>query len=550
MNKHRISFLSVLAAGVLISGLLGGCDALKVNPTQEPETQAQTQAAPQTEAPAEKPTEKVTEKVTEPPTEALIQNVLYTSQDHTVSIVLPDSTWKVTQDADEMRVFSSGAAMINIVHAATESELKRMTVYESEEELEESLTRQYPEANAFEIQSFEGRETDYLDTYEYVVKYNSKSMWAYAVTYGILAQDEAYLVTGTVTDDNKTMLEAVQKSVETFTVLANPKFQIPETESETEAAAMTPQPQTSAYGDEDADAELSSLNIYRTPVKKSASDDLNVRIEPSRNAEIIDALANGDVVTVTGETPQWYRVQLGETTGFVIREFMKDTAAPASSPAQTSGETSSSAAAGAESEKQSEQQNDSADVDADSAIQAEYYGEVRYDSSVTYFTNTEVNIRTEPGTDAAIVDGLGSGLPVEVIGETDNWYVVQADGLSGYIMKNYLSSSFEEDVVADDVAELTDESAKPSDAEDSSEVYEDETNASAIASGGTVSGTVLSADAETIRLQGDDGKTYVINYSKAAVSGDSAFYEGLYISAEVLPDADGNVLTASSITEY
>ena len=550
MNKHRISFLSVLAAGVLISGLLGGCDALKVNPTQEPETQAQTQAAPQTEAPAEKPTEKVTEKVTEPPTEALIQNVLYTSQDHTVSIVLPDSTWKVTQDADEMRVFSSGAAMINIVHAATESELKRMTVYESEEELEESLTRQYPEANAFEIQSFEGRETDYLDTYEYVVKYNSKSMWAYAVTYGILAQDEAYLVTGTVTDDNKTMLEAVQKSVETFTVLANPKFQIPETEPETEAAAMTPQPQTSAYGDADADAELSSLNIYRTPVKKSASDDLNVRIEPSRNAEIIDALANGDVVTVTGETPQWYRVQLGETTGFVIREFMKDTAAPASSPAQTSGETSSSAAAGAESEKQSEQQNDSADVDADSAIQAEYYGEVRYDSSVTYFTNTEVNIRTEPGTDAAIVDGLGSGLPVEVIGETDNWYVVQADGLSGYIMKNYLSSSFEEDVVADDVAELTDESAKPSDAEDSSEVYEDETNASAIASGGTVSGTVLSADAETIRLQGDDGKTYVINYSKAAVSGDSAFYEGLYISAEVLPDADGNVLTASSITEY
>ena len=550
MNKHRISFLSVLAAGVLISGLLGGCDALKVNPTQEPETQAQTQAAPQTEAPAEKPTEKVTEKVTEPPTEALIQNVLYTSQDHTVSIVLPDSTWKVTQDADEMRVFSSGAAMINIVHAATESELKRMTVYESEEELEESLTRQYPEANAFEIQSFEGRETDYLDTYEYVVKYNSKSMWAYAVTYGILAQDEAYLVTGTVTDDNKTMLEAVQKSVETFTVLANPKFQIPETEPETEAAAMTPQPQTSAYGDADADAELSSLNIYRTPVKKSASDDLNVRIEPSRNAEIIDALANGDVVTVTGETPQWYRVQLGETTGFVIREFMKDTAAPASSPVQTSGETSSSAAAGAESEKQSEQQNDSADVDANSAIQAEYYGEVRYDSSVTYFTNTEVNIRTEPGTDAAIVDGLGSGLPVEVIGETDNWYVVQADGLSGYIMKNYLSSSFEEDVVADDVAELTDESAKPSDAEDSSEVYEDETNASAIASGGTVSGTVLSADAETIRLQGDDGKTYVINYSKAAVSGDSAFYEGLYISAEVLPDADGNVLTASSITEY
>lgn len=54
-----------------------------------------------------------------------------------MQITLPDSTWKVTQDADEMRVFSSGsAAMINIVHAADDTQMKNVSVYESEDAAE------------------------------------------------------------------------------------------------------------------------------------------------------------------------------------------------------------------------------------------------------------------------------------------------------------------------------------------------------------------------------------------------------------------------------
>ena len=226
-------------------------------------------------------------------------------------------------------------------------------------------------------------------------------------------------------------------------------------------------------------------------------------------------------------------------------------AAPAAQKASAdAGQSTPAAAPAAESEKQPDEQNDTADVDTSSIIQAEYNGEVRYDSAVIFYTNSDVNMRSEPGTQASIVDGLGSGLPVEVIGETDNWYVVQADGLSGYIMKNYLSASYQEDVVTDDEAELTDDSPEADDAGTSSEAVEDETNSSALVSGGTVSGVILSADAETIRLQGDDGNTYVINYSSASVNGDSAFYEGLYVSADILPDAQGDVLTAVTITEY
>ena len=58
--------------------------------------------------------------------------------------------------------------------------------------------------------------TTALTTYEYVVKYNSTSMWAYSVTYAIVAADEAYVITGTVTEDNEALLNAVRDSVESF----------------------------------------------------------------------------------------------------------------------------------------------------------------------------------------------------------------------------------------------------------------------------------------------------------------------------------------------
>ena len=68
--------------------------------------------------------------------------------DGSIRITLPDSTWKVTQDADEMRVFSSGsAAMINIVHAADATAMRNLSVQESEEELETSLRKQIGRAH-------------------------------------------------------------------------------------------------------------------------------------------------------------------------------------------------------------------------------------------------------------------------------------------------------------------------------------------------------------------------------------------------------------------
>ena len=79
--------------------------------------------------------------------------------------------------------------MINIVHAADQTQMKNLSVSESEDALKESLTKQYPNANAFEVEDFKTATSGRLTIYEYVVKYNATSMWAYSVTYGYFCRE-------------------------------------------------------------------------------------------------------------------------------------------------------------------------------------------------------------------------------------------------------------------------------------------------------------------------------------------------------------------------
>jgi uncharacterized protein YgiM (DUF1202 family) len=52
-----------------------------------------------------------------------------------------------------------------------------------------------------------------------------------------------------------------------------------------------------------------------------------------------------------------------------------------------------------------------------------------------------VNIRSGPGTDADIVGTLAAGGKVTVTGETSGWYQVSVNGVTGYIRKDFLTST-------------------------------------------------------------------------------------------------------------
>lgn len=483
MLNRKVSVLVSLALSLAIMSLGTGCGMLKKD------------SPVQTESETESETQEMTESETEKETE-LKTDIAYTSQDKTIRITLPDSTWKVTQDADEMRVFSSGsAAMINIVHAADATAMKNLTVVKSEEELKTSLTKQYPAANAFEVVEFETRSSSTLNTYEYVVKYNSTSMWAYYITYGIIAENEAYVITGTVTDDNKVLLDAVKQSVESFTVLRNAAFSaIPGTvvnQSESNQSESS-----ESEGSADAQAELKSLTDYGTTAQLYASDNVNIRLEPSTEAEILGSLTTGDQVTVVGETSQWFKVNINGNIGYINKAFLVNTPTQTEQTEETQATASSS-----------------------TIISAELNSYVDYGTAYQYYTTTDVNLRAQPGTDSSVVNSLGGGTAVSVIGETANWFVVSVNGTTGYISKSYISSS---DTSTSTGGTTTDTSGSTG-----------STGSSTTTGTGTISGTITSASATSVTVQGDDGNTYVINTSDASLSTADGIYEGLYISATV-----------------
>ena len=114
LNRRVRMALVTLAVSLGIMSFTSGCGLLKKEKETEPETQTET---------VTEETESESETETEPQTE-LKKDIAYTSTDKTIRITLPDSTWSVTQDADEMRVFSSGTeAMISFVHASDASEM-------------------------------------------------------------------------------------------------------------------------------------------------------------------------------------------------------------------------------------------------------------------------------------------------------------------------------------------------------------------------------------------------------------------------------------------
>lgn len=504
LNRRVKVILVSLALSLAVSVFTSGCGLLKKDAVIETESETETETE----------TESETETETETETE-LQQDIAYTSQDKTIRITLPDSTWKVKQDVDEMRVFSSGSdAMISIVHAANESALKNIVVYESEDALKAGMAQQYQEANSFEVVEFEKINSKTLNTYEYVVKYNATSMWAYSITYGIMAENEAYVISGTVTDDNRVLMEAVKKAVESFTVLRNAAFN-------TIPGTVVDMKESESESESEAEGELGSLVDYGTEATLYVSADIvNVRSQPSTESSVISTLGDGDAVTVIGETSQWFKVTILGNVGYVSKAFLV------------------SKAPDSQTEKPSGSDSNSQEIADSTKVSAELNSYVDYGTSYTYYTTDTVNLRPQPGTQSGVLSEVTSGTAVSVIGETSNWFVVSVNGSTGYISKAYLSSS------------------QPS-GNNGSTGNTGGTETGGSSSGtpstgvGTLSGTVQSVSSDTLVVLGDDGNRYTLNYANASVASADGLYEGIYIVASVdYSKSSGNAYYAMIVNGY
>ena len=579
MKKHvwQAGMLLLLAATV---GSLSGCgQRVTDNPPQPVQVQSETQP-PVTEAVTETETKKETETQKETQTEPLrrVTDVDYTSKDGTIKITLPDNTWKIGQDADEMRVFQSGKdAMINIVHASTEAAMSSLNVMTTQQALEASLTEQYADANAFKVQSFVDAPVGDVHVYRYVVQYNSPArMWAYSVTNAIIAPDQAYVVIGSITEDNKNLLEAVQKSVASFRVLKDEKLKAVTGEVITGTIQSTSE---TIRTDTASSEEMQSLKDYGTTASLVTVDQVNVRLSPGTDANVLITLDKNAAVTVTGETANWFQVSVNGTTGYIRKDFLVYATAAAAAEGQSETTASETTA------------DPNSPYSATSA--AELGNATNYGASTTLYATSDVNIRALPGTDSDITGGLGNGSSVTVIGETDNWFIVSVDGGTGYVSKAYLSSDAPAAQPAPDNTGQTaaDGTANGGTATDGTANGGNGTGTATdgTANGGTgtatdgtanggagtatdgtangggtqteaaqastqsnVSGTVIGTTPDSITVQGDDGQTYNVYYGDANMNSADGIYDGVYVSINLdsTQAASDGTLYATDVTGY
>ena|GEM_PF-1512005 len=524
--------IAVAAAAAAVALGLGGCGTPRSGGTDTVvEVVTVTEAPKEQESETASETEKTTEK--ESAVQKLITSVDYTSRDGTIRITLPDNTWKVSQDADEMRVFSPGTnAMINIVHATTDAEMQTLSIRTSEDELRESLTRQYSDEDAFEILSFRAdtAEDDQIKTYRYVVYYKAAArMWAYSVNYGIVAEDQAYVITGTVTDENSTMLSAVEDSVDSFTVLREGSLK---GFSAAKLSSNASPSELLKSGETEVTAYEGEKTMYL------AADAVNIRQEPGTEADVIGSLTQGQSVTVTGETDEWYQVRYEGMTGYVKKDFLTGTAPETQAP-ETQAQTTAAA------------ETNSPEVEAQ--LVTLYV----YDEASTLYAAGGVNVRSQPGTDASVLGSLASGTEVAVIGETADWYQVATGSGTGYISKAYLTSTQpateapanETSTTGTDTATTGGDSTG---SDSTGTTTGTDTTGTGTSSGLTaVSGTVTSSGVDTIVLAGDDGNTYIVYIGDADVSGATdGIYEGawVYVNLDSTQESSDGTRYATSVT--
>ncbi len=211
----------------------------------------------------------------------------------------------------------------------------------------------------------------------------------------------------------------------------------PPTESETEPKVLTP------------DEELAQETQFDTYVTVYAKDDINVRTRPDTSSDeyIFESFDQGESMTIVGETPGWYVVDLEgyEDNGYVSKEFISDSevapkteeereAIAAGETVPSDGEDTSSDDGNSSSTPVSTGTNTVPASDID-----QQYNLETYDQTFAIEATAGANIRETPSQDGDIIGVIASGTSVTALGGTDRWYKIDYNGTIGYVNRNLFS---------------------------------------------------------------------------------------------------------------
>ena len=149
----------------------------------------------------------------------------------------------------------------------------------------------------------------------------------------------------------------------------------------------------------------------------SASSNLNLRQGPSTSTDVLATLRHGQSVTVTGESGDWYAIEVSGYSGYVMKTYVTF----------------------------------SEDEESSSGSSGVFPAVIRLSSS-----SSTVNVRSGAGTNYSKIGSLTNGASVNVVASNGDWYRIEYGNGYGYVMKTYVqlvssgssgSSSEDEDVL-------------------------------------------------------------------------------------------------------
>ncbi|MDO5410316.1 MAG: SH3 domain-containing protein [Lachnospiraceae bacterium] len=149
-----------------------------------------------------------------------------------------------------------------------------------------------------------------------------------------------------------------------------------------------------------------SASVYAENVKKlSASGEvvniqtsLLVRSEPSKSGTVLDSLKNGEHVSITGETEDWYRIRYNSDSAYVSKSYISANA-----------------------------------LDNKTVVDFNAAAYVKVDG--------HLNVRSGPSMSASVIDSYVTGKKVTITGETADWYRIRHGSGSAFVSKSYISFS-------------------------------------------------------------------------------------------------------------
>lgn len=146
-------------------------------------------------------------------------------------------------------------------------------------------------------------------------------------------------------------------------------------------------------GNESTVSESASSDQETHPTLTVTGDGVNIRSGPGTGYGSIGSVSKGDKLFSKGKSNNWYMVEYGNTTGYIIEDYV-------------------------------------------TIEHGGFYTAV--DSGTLSVNGADVNIRSGPGTEYQSIGSVSSGTTLTITGKSDNWYQVSYNGRTGYIIEDYV----------------------------------------------------------------------------------------------------------------